>query len=269
MVRLPFRQLCWGQNTASFINAVKPTARLCVVVVSILSASCTRARWNTSTLPYLQYALKHAVSHTLYYPFKTHPITCRRLTHPFHTLYPTSDTPQMEGCVGGPCRDAPPRNTCEAHPLCSQVLCTGELCCNPAAPPHMYCAAHAAILYTSGGDEMNKGGRGRKVGEKEKQPLPGQCCGIKTGKDKSRCKTKQGTVLLGGLSWCDAHRDQYVPGIELTHSPAAAAAVVVAQSERGGLLASSSAPVSLFERGDTTDLLYYTSPRYNTVQPTP
>ena len=162
---------------------------------------------------------------------------------PYLTLYPFSDVYQVDGCVGGPCRDAPPRNTCEAHPLCSQMLRTGELCCDPAAPPHMYCTVHTAKLYSSNADETNKAGRGREVAER--QQIPGQCTGMKTGSDKSRCKSP-GIVLLGGLSWCNAHRHQYVPGTEPSRSPA----VAQTQPERAILPASSSAPVSVFERGD-------------------
>ena len=143
--------------------------------------------------------------------------------------------------MGGPCRDAPPRNTCEAHPLCSQMLRSGELCCGPAVPPHMYCAVHAASLYSSGGDETNKGSKGKDVAEQK----PGQCSGTKT-RDKSRCKST-GIVILGGLLWCDAHRDQYVPVIEPSHS----SAVAQTQPERAGVLAPSSTPVPVFVRGNT------------------
>ena len=191
-----------------------------------------------------------------------------------HTLYSAFYFFQIGGCLGGPCQDAPPRNTCEAHPLCSQMLRTGEMCCDLAAPPSMYCAGHTVILYTaSGGDERNKGGRGRDVAERPQQP--GQCSGMKTGKDKTRCKSK-GTVLLGGLSWCDAHKDQYIPR---SNAPSHSSTVAqpqplpqplsqslsqpqsqsqsqplpqpLSQPQRAGLTAASSALVSTFEKGDS------------------
>ena len=145
-------------------------------------------------------------------------------------------------CNGGPVLEAPPRNTCEAHPLCAQILgkvrrwpawkCVdapasahiqahqplrfptikGNLCCELVAPPSVYCARHeephlaaeaAAAAAAAGKAKAQAKGQAKAAGPGAGIVGSEICSGAT--KKGAKCKSR-GVVSLGGRPWCDAHK---------------------------------------------------------------
>ncbi len=88
--------------------------------------------------------------------------------------------------------DNPPRNVCQQHPLCIEIMHDGEICNSQAVENTAYCKMHSKRSWFGG----------VKTGEREEKV---QCAG-KTRRGNP-CKTK-GTSIDGSTFYCAPHADQ-------------------------------------------------------------